>query len=279
MEIDGMEPILIYSTQKRFNDSSSDDMRYGDLPDSFLQNHLNLRDVSTVVNPYTMELISPFNHPQNRFYSPTPGKKISKQECIRLMFDDLRKLTLPFSFLGPYNRIIKEMFTHMQKTNGHTFSNAALNAALNHNIVSDNSSSSSIKRIKQILDKNINWQKRTLPAEVIPQITLNIKGGVLPKFTRFQDNFNGLGLAVHDTYSTEIYINELNINNNEYNASIRYRVQDHFGLDQNDIKSWEFNQFYFFKTWFVLQRSKSYGFKPFFTNMETVVTIKGKKNA
>lgn len=274
-----MEPILIYSTQRRFNDSSSDDMRYGDLPDSFLQNHLNLRDVSTVVNPYTMELISSFNHPQNRFYSPIPGKKISKQECIRLMFDDLRKLTLPFSFLGPYNRIIKEMFTHMQTTNGHSFSNATLNAALNHNIISDDTPNSSLKRIKEILDKNIDWQKRILPAEAIPQITLNIKGGALPKFIRFQDNFNGLGLAVHDTYSTEIYISELSINNNEYSALIKYRVQDHFGLDQDDIKSWKFNQFYFFKTWFVLQRSKNYGFKPFFTNMESAVIIKGKKNA
>lgn len=167
----------------------------------------------------------------------------------------------------------------MQTTNGHDFSNATLNAALNHNIISDDTPNSSLKRIKEILDKNIDWKKRILPAEVIPQITLNIKGGTLPKFTRFQDNFNGLGLAVHDTYSTEIYISELSINNNEYSALIKYRVQDHFGLDQDDIKSWKFNQFYFFKTWFVLQRSKNYGFKPFFTNMETVVTIKGKKNA
>ncbi|MCG8707892.1 DUF3289 family protein [Brenneria sp. 4F2] len=70
-----MEPIVVYSTQKKFNDSSSDDMRYGDLSDSYLQNHLNLKDVSTVVNPYSLELLQPFSHPQNRFYSPSPGKK------------------------------------------------------------------------------------------------------------------------------------------------------------------------------------------------------------
>ncbi|MBP2167357.1 uncharacterized protein (TIGR03034 family) [Erwinia toletana] len=157
-----MEPILVYSTQRRFNDSSSDDMQHGDLTDSFLQNHLNLRDVSTVVNPYTMEQVSPFNHPQSRFYAPTSGKKISKQECVKLMFDDLRKLTLPFSFWGPYSDIIKQMFIHMQITNGHSFSNAMLNSALNHNITCDYSSNSNLKRIKEILDKNIDYEKKNI---------------------------------------------------------------------------------------------------------------------
>ncbi|WZV96743.1 DUF3289 family protein [Kosakonia sp. BYX6] len=155
-----MEPLLVYSTQRKFNDSSSDDMKYGDLSDSFLQDHLNLRDVSTVVNPYTMQLISPFNHPQSRFYSPIAGKKISKKECIELMFNDLRKLTLPFSFYGSYSGIIKQLFTHMQTMNGQSFSNATLNAALNHTIVSDKSSNNSIIRIKEILDKNIDYKKR-----------------------------------------------------------------------------------------------------------------------
>ncbi|WP_256853107.1 DUF3289 family protein [Pantoea sp. Fr+CA_20] len=273
-----MEPIIVYSTQKKFNDSNSDDMKFGDLTDSFLQNRLNLRDVSTVVNPYTLELLTPFNHPQSRFYSPTPGKKISKQTCAKLMFEDLKKLTLPFSFFGPYKGIIKQMFDHMQMSNGNSFKNASLNAALNHNIISDKSLNSSLKRIKEILDKNINYDKKTLPNEAIPQIAINIKSSILPKFTRTQDSFNGLGLAVHDTYSTEISIVELAISQNEYTAKIKYKVQDHFGLDQDDVRNWKFNQFYFFKTWFVLQRSVNFGFRPFFTDMETYVTIKGNSN-
>lgn len=274
-----MEPIIIYSTQKIFNDSSSDDMKCGDLTDSFLQNHLNLRDVSTVVNPYALEILPAFSHPQSRFYSPTPGKKISKQECAKLMFEDLKKLTLPFSFLGAYKGIIKEMFDHMQISNGSSFKNASLNTALNNNIISDKTSNSSLKRIKEILDKNINYDEKKLPPEAIPQIAINIKNSILPKFTRTQDSFNGLGLAVHDTYSTEISIVELVINQNEYTAKIKYKVQDHFGLDQDDIRNWKFNQFYFFKTWFVLQRSVNFGFRPFFTDMETYVTIKGNRNA
>ncbi len=167
----------------------------------------------------------------------------------------------------------------MQNTNGQNFSNATLNSALNNNITSDNSPNSTVKRIKEVLDKNIDYDKKNLLSDSVPQITLNIKGGILPKFTRVQDNFNGLGLAVHDTYSTEIYIKELDITQNEYRALIRYKVQDHFGLDQGDIKNWKFSQFYFLKTWFVLLRSQSYGFNPFFTNMETDVINKGKKNA
>ncbi|TPW44621.1 DUF943 family protein [Mixta tenebrionis] len=34
-------------------------------------------------------------------------------------------------------------------------------------------------------------------------------------------------------------------------------------MDKDDIRNWKFSQLYFFKTWFVLQRSKNYGFKPF----------------
>lgn len=274
-----MESVLIYSTKRQFNDSNADDMKYGDLSDSYLQNHLNLHDVSTIVNPYTLQLISPFNHPQSRFYSPTLGKKIKKEECVKLMFDDLRKLTLPFSFYGSYGELIKQMFTHMQTMNGQSFSNATLNSALNHAIISDKSSNNALVRIKEILDRNIDYENGKLPTEAIPQITLNIQGGILPKFTRTQDSFNGLGLAVHDTYSTEIYLTRINITKNDYSALVKFKVQDHFGLDQNDIKNWKFNQFYFFKTWFVLQRSKSYGFKPFFTNMDTCIEIKGSKNA
>ncbi|WP_297205899.1 DUF3289 family protein [uncultured Pluralibacter sp.] len=274
-----MTPLLIYSTQNGFNDSSSDDMRYGDLTDSCLQNHFNLRDVSTVVNPYSMELLPAFSHPHNRFYYPTTGKRISKHECIKLMFDDLRRLTLPFSFWGPNTDIIKQMITHLQTAQGRSFSNVSLNSAFNHQIISDNSPNSSLKRIKEILDKNIDYEKKYLPIEALPQITLNIKGGILPKFTRAEDNFNGLGLAVHDMYSMEITIDEIDINQSEYRCLIRYKAQDHFGLDQNDIKDWKFQQFYFFKTWFVLQRSQNYGFKPFFTNIETYIKIKGKRNA
>ncbi len=55
-----MESLVIYSTKRKFNDSSADDMKYGDLSDSYLQNHLNLHDVSPIVNPYTLQLLSPF---------------------------------------------------------------------------------------------------------------------------------------------------------------------------------------------------------------------------
>jgi len=191
-----MNPLLVYSTKNGFNDSSSDDMRYGDLTDSCLQNNFNLRDVSTVVNPYSMELLSAFSHPHNRFYHPAAGRKISKNECIKLMFDDLRRLTLPFSLWGQNTGIIKQMFTHLQIARGHNFSSAALNSAFNHQIISDNSPNSSLMRIKEILDKNINYEKRCLPTEAIPQIALNIKGGILPKFTRIEDNFNGLNSCV-----------------------------------------------------------------------------------
>ena len=38
-----------------------------------------------------------------------------------------------------------------------------------------------------------------------------ISEGKLPKFDRFQDNFNGMGITVHDTWATHITIQSLRI--------------------------------------------------------------------
>lgn len=60
---------------------------------------------------------------------------------------------------------------------------------------------------------------------------------------------------------------------------VHYKIQDHFGLDSDDITTFKFNQFRFFRIWFVLQRYNQFGFKPFMTNMEAIVEITGDRNA
>lgn len=82
----------------------------------------------------------------------------------------------------------------------------------------------------------------------------------------------------HDTWATHITVKSLQVDSESYRALVHYRVQDHFGLDDDDIRKIKFNQFRFFRIWFVLQRYNQFGFRPFMTNMEATVEITGKRN-
>ena len=96
--------------------------------------------------------------------------------------------------------------------------------------------------------------------------------------TDIQDNINGMGITVHDTWATHIILKSLHISNDSYRAVVHYKVQDHFGLDVEDIAKLKFNVFRFFRIWFVLQRCNTFAFKPFMTNMEATVEITGNRN-
>lgn len=87
-----------------------------------------------------------------------------------------------------------------------------------------------------------------------------------------------MGITVHDINSTEIIIESVEVENKKYTAVIRFKAQDHFGLDSDDILKLKFNAISFFRIWFVLQRYQKFAFKPFFTNFEAIVEIKGDVN-
>ncbi len=87
-----------------------------------------------------------------------------------------------------------------------------------------------------------------------------------------------MGISVHDTWATHITLKSLQIDNHRYRAIVHYKVQDHFGLDSHDILKTKFNQFRFFRIWFVLQHYNQFGFKPFMTNMEASIEITGERN-
>ncbi|WP_250318652.1 DUF3289 family protein [Rosenbergiella gaditana] len=87
-----------------------------------------------------------------------------------------------------------------------------------------------------------------------------------------------MGITVHDINSTEFSIESLTFQGNKYTAVVKYRAQDHFGLDKEDILEAKFNSISFFRIWFVLQRAKDVAQKPFFTNFEATITLTGENN-
>ena len=296
-------PARIYTTPA--GAKSSDDLQYGDMTEQQLRSVYHLDDVSARVNPYTLTKIeeikrdpsmelSPFmdrNFPdrpasflvdyfpkiQSRFIHLHEERKniLSTKECSDILFDEMRELSKPFALYGVYSGLIVKMINHMQKNSGLPFRDYLLNKALERQIKYDYSQISSLNIIKETLLKNINFGGNLYPKNIEVLLRKNLQSCVLPKFKRFKDNFNGLGITVHDTYATQITLTSLSIIKNEYKATINYKVQDHFGLDKEDISNFQFKTLRFFRIWFVLQRWEKFGFKPFTTEMEVNVSIKG----
>ncbi|MGD8108056.1 DUF3289 family protein [Pantoea sp. FN0302] len=273
-------PYTIFTTQRKMNDTAAADMKYGDLTASQLQDFYHLTDVSERVNPYTCIKLSPFNLPQSRFYNMRGADTeiCSYRECARLMFDEMRRLALPFSFYSPYRHLINKMIHHMEYGKGAPFSDEALDRALREQILKDSSEKSTLEAIKATIDRYINYKKGFYPCSASSWLTTTFEDTILPKFNRTQDSFNGLGITVHDIYAMKIKILSLDMGRETWRARVHYQAQDHFGLDKTDIMKHKFRQFKFFRIWFVLQRYQRFGYKPYFTNMSAIINISGGKS-
>lgn len=169
------------------------------------------------------------------------------------------------------------MITHLQNGNGMPFRDISLDRALKEHILNDKTRNSTHLLLKEALSINIDWENKYYPRKESGKLRDAVVSGRLPKFDRFQDNYNGMGITVHDVWATHIAIKSLQIDNDRYRAVVHYKVQDHFGLDSDDILKIKFSQFHFFRIWFVLQRYNQFGFKPFITNMEAIVDISGSR--
>ena len=274
-------PCTLFRTQKRMDDYSASDMRCGELTETQLRTYYGLEYISDQVDPWTLTRRSSMDRPQSMFccHLRGPGKKITRQQCAAILFDEFRFLSRQFSFYGPYRHLIEKMITHMQTGNGTPFRNIALNRALTEQIIRDNSKENSTRLLlEEALKKYIDWDREYYPAHQKNELPKAILEGRLPKFNRFQDNFNGMGITIHDTSATDITLRSLQIHNERYRAVVHYRVQDHFGLDSDDIRKTKFSQFHFFRIWFVLQHYIQFGFRPFMTNMEATIEINGGRS-
>lgn len=270
-------PCRIFETRNRMDDYHSSDMYYGDMTEKQLK-AMHLTEVSASINPYTMTRIAKPSFATAYGYSiAAREEKISKEECARVLFDELRSLSGSFALYGNYKQLIIKLINHMQYSNGAVFYSPSLNSALRNKINHDTSTSNTLSLIRNELIDNIDWEKKIYPANKKEMLSKAIQRGRLPKFDSFKDNFNGMGIAVHDTWATHITMRSLQITDNSFQATIHYKVQDHFGLDDIDIINPKFRNIRFFRIWFVLQRYNQLGFKPFMTDMEATVNITGAR--
>jgi len=262
------------------DDYGAKDMRCGDLTEAQLKSHYRLDYISDRVDPWTLTRRSSMDRPQSMFCCNLrgQGEKITRRQCAAMLFDEFRSLSRKFSLYGPYSHLIEKMITHMQNGNGTPFRDVALDRALKEHILSDKTENSTRLLLRKSLKDNIDWANSIYFSNVNEELRKAILRGKLPKFDRFQDNFNGMGITVHDINSTEISIENLTFQGNKYTAIVKYRAQDHFGLDKEDILKAKFNSITLFRIWFVLQRAKHFAQKPFFTNFEATITLTGENN-
>lgn len=283
-------PALIYQTARKMDDHQAEDMRHGDLDILTLRNtfRLDVDEVSMKVNPRTLKLKDPadpfafpsrYVHPD---FQPKPMPLVSREEAAALMFDEFRELAQVFSFHGPYKNIITEMITHMQGNSGRPYSSPLLDRALKEQILGDHSEQSSLLKIKGVLHDAINYENRFIPLDKKDDL-YDEKGNfkevnttILPKFDRLIDRTNGLVISVHDSWSTRITLESLDVEGDVYRAQVHYRIQDHFGLDDVDVLNPLYREFRIFRLWFTLQRWDEYGYRPFITEMNATVEITGR---
>lgn len=72
-------PQCIYQTRHHFNDSSTDDMNYGDLSETQLKHQLGLDIIANTINPWNLKRLTPFSRPQSRFAGSPFSEKYERQ--------------------------------------------------------------------------------------------------------------------------------------------------------------------------------------------------------
>lgn len=270
-------PLRVYTSKRMFNDYTTDDMQHGDISESRLKLVFNLGVISNVADPFTLTRYTAFHNPQSRFSKMHGGKaeKVSREECAKLLFSEMRMASLPFSFYGPYCGIINCMLTHLQYSYGAPFNDEDLDRAYKNQIINDVSRNSTLKAIRKVINTNIDYKNKGFPQALVAEFSKTISQLVLPKFDSPLDRINGLGITVHDVHATQIELLSLDVAGETWQAKVKYVAQDHFGLDVDDMYKLKFRQFQFFKTWFVLQRYTLFGFRPFLVNMEATIDLAG----
>ena len=267
-------PCTLFETVSRFDNNSADDMRYGDMGEHELL-ALGLNDISVKVDPWHL-IRYDFPRPSSVdgiFGVSTPGRKISHDECVDILFTEMKELSHEFSFWGEYKTLIGELIDHFRYGNGSTFYSEKLNEAF-HSRINEYSSDGPLSIIRTCIKKSFDPQPNfEYHTPLLQDIKIKLLNSTLSKFNSQKDRINGLGISIHDIAAQKITLFRLQKYAIDWEGIVYFKAQDHFGLDITDIKNKFYKEFRFFRIWFFLQHHKEFAFKPFFTNFDSVERI------
>ncbi|MGJ3351249.1 DUF3289 family protein [Morganella sp. Je.2.23] len=273
-------PLLICQSQRRRDDYRPDDMRCGDFDLLQLRDLLRLHDVSSQVDPWTMQKAEAASgsHPQlmGRDYTPQVFN-LGAKAVSRILFDEMRQLSSQFSWSGGYPGVLKKLITHMQNADGRPYRDRALDYAFRDNILDQDALNPLQGAVKKIITAQIDWQAGKLceDADLVNSLREGLNKTLFPAYNRWQDLKKRTPVIFNDTWATEVTLDFLHIKNNHFTAQLSYQLQGHFGLSTADMKRF-CDSSRFFRIWYVLQRYKKFAFKPFVINIKATTEIKGK---
>lgn len=270
-------PSVIFSTFHRFENYYTDDMQYGDMDDHDFR-ALGLNDISTRVDPFNLieyDFHHPFRVPTFGFENQIPkGKKISRQRCADILFDEMTELSKTFAH-GKYAPIIGELIHHFHYGNGLPWRNVKLDLAY-RDILTGIGTNDTLQLLKKLINDHLIYkQNASFDFDFMTIMMEKVNKTKLSKFIRFEDKYNGLGISVHDVYAQEISLVNFHRYAISWDALLSFKAQDHFGLGKEDITDSVYKNFRFFRIWFLLQRHRDYAYKPFLTNFSAHANIKG----
>ena len=271
---------ILFQTKNRINDASTDDMQHSDLSAVELQS-LGLNDVSTIVDPYSMSFkdntVKYLNAPLITGYSLKDDQSVTPDECASILFDEMRELSGAFAF-GQYKNLIGEMIDHFQHGDGRPYGySALLNRSFYDLLRARQYRDTTLGVIRDVINKYVSDRHKHVGSQsFIWDVRTEISRTILPKFNDFEDRFNGMGITVHDIYFQRIVMLNFRRYQIGWEAEILVEAQDHFGLGREDITKKLYQNFRFFRIWFVLQRYNCFSFKPFLTNFNASVKLTGQ---
>ncbi|QUJ69101.1 DUF3289 family protein [Photobacterium sp. GJ3] len=272
--VKGSFPLLVFETRKKMDDFDAPDMSFGDEERFKIESYGFMQPFAQSVNYDPDHIASDGTH------SSLSEDQFSLPACEH--FERMRNLGTVFSnqTLGDVlgfetSSIFSEMVDKFERNEGGYYSNPSLNKALQEHETTQRFHDA----LKNCLEESL--KNGRLPDDVLrvsSQYMMSSKGEMLPKFDsspRGKDLYNGTVLSVHDIWSLRVYAERLEYKGNEIRGIFQYEVQDHFGLDTNDINhdfsdgiKKQYEQLEGFRSWYLLQHFKGYGYKPFITKID-----------
>ncbi|HBC7345046.1 TPA: DUF3289 family protein [Citrobacter koseri] len=270
-------PREIFSTSHRFEDYHIDDMQYGDLDDWDFDT-LGLKDISARVDPFRclqFDMMTTFNSQALDFGHQQPqGRPISRQHCADILFDEMKELSAQFA-KGLYSPIIGELIDHFHYGNGQPWFGELLNRAYEE-VIRGVGTNDMLMKIRDEINKQLHSKRDArLDDFFFVRLKSEMQDSKLPKFNRYIDRVNGLGVSVHDIYAQQIKLVRFQRYAMSWEGLLSFKGQDHFGLGKEDITNTLYKNFRFFRIWFFLQRHRDYAYRPFLTNLNAHAHIKG----
>ena len=244
--------MLIYQTKKGYY---TDD--YGNIPEDLQYNDMSKSEILEISSLMEDDLL------------------LSPEELKQQWIDGAK-----FFAKGELEDVILDMIDHFMDGSGTPYSHASLTkSAFAHN-----NTVTYIEKTKKIFDQLIKDYINNLQSlgysfdnrEKSPMVDSMRKNKVEPvHFNTIGDTFDGLRICVNDVWGNTIEITSLTVNDDSYTCTLHYTLYDHFGLDKNDVQSYNYA---LFRAWYILQHYSEFNgrYKPFLTIMESDVTFEGK---